>query len=75
MMGGTFVPFYAIRRRRRISLTAPRRAMLISGGDVTVMLQRPVTALLLAAVAAILGWMVWRAFRSQTEGEPLIEDE
>lgn len=52
-----------------------RRAMLIAGGDVTVMLQRPVTSLLLASTAAILGWMVWRAFHRPAGDEPVVEDE
>lgn len=37
-----------------------RRAMLIAGGDAWVMVQRPVTAILLLIVAGILCWITWK---------------
>lgn len=52
-----------------------RRAMLIAGGDVMVLLQRPVTSLILAFTVIVLGWTIWRALRGQNGGGFAIRDE
>ena len=48
-----------------------RRALLLSRGDPSVFIDRPISATLLAFTAALLVWSVWSSFRRSSK--PLVE--
>jgi len=47
-----------------------RRALILSRGDWSALLRRPLVVLLLAAAAVSLAWPLWKAWRSRSYSDP-----